>query len=133
MTNQTLTLDEIKKLNDHTIISYILLVFIFIFQFSSKARDVQLKVDEEQINIGNALFWKFLIISQLSKAVQWCMTPYYFDFFSIFHKMNYNNFARLVFISYLSSSILGMIFIGYLNDKKNKKIPCLIYGVLMII
>ena len=133
MTNQTLTLDEIKKLNDHTIISYILLVFIFIFQFSSKARDVQLKVDEEQIKIGNALFWKFLIISQLSKAVQWCMTPYYFDFFSIFHKMNYNNFARLVFISYLSSSILGMIFIGYLNDKKNKKIPCLIYGVLMII
>ena len=133
MTNQTLTLDEIKKLNDHSILSYILLVFIFVFQFSSKARDVQLKVNEEEIKIGNELFWKFLIISQLSKAVQWCMTPYYFDFFSIFHKMNYNNFARLVFISYLSSSILGMIFIGYLNDKKNKKIPCLIYGILMII
>ena len=133
MNNETLTLDEIKKLNDHSIISYILLVFIFIFQFSSKARDVQLKVNEEQIKIGNELFWKFLIISQLSKAVQWCMTPYYFDFFSNFHKMTYNNFARLVFVSYLSSSILGMIFIGYLNDKKNKKMPCLIYGILMVI
>ena len=51
MTNQTLTLDEIKKLNDHSILSYILLVFIFVFQFSSKARDVQLKVNEEEIKI----------------------------------------------------------------------------------
>ena len=130
--NKKNTLEDIKQLNDHSTISYILLFFIFIFQFTSKSKDVMTKVNEEQKKIGDKLFWKYLITIQISKAANWCLTPNYFDFFEKYHKMDYQTFSKFIAISFLSSSFLGTLIIGYLNDRKNKKLPCLIYGLIMI-
>jgi hypothetical protein len=37
----------------------------------------------------------------------------------------------MIAISFLSNLFLGPILVGYMNDKSDKKFPCLLYGVLM--
>ena len=40
--------------------------------------------------------------------------------------------AQLIALSFMSSMVLGPLFVGYLNDRANKKLACLFYGLSLI-
>lgn len=111
----------------------ILMSIIFVFQYFSKSKEVKAKLDPEQKKIGNKIFWKYMIVFQIAKAADWCLGPFVYEFFEKYHQLNIEVTGKLMAVSFLSNLFLGPSLVGYLNDKSDKKFPCLLYGVLLTI
>jgi MFS transporter, MFS domain-containing protein family, molybdate-anion transporter len=109
----------------------ILFSAIFIFQYFTKAKEIGANLDPEQKKIGDKIFWKYMIVFQISKAADWCLGPYVFEFFESYHRLNIEWIGRLMALSFLSNLFLGPLLVGYLNDKSDKKFPCLLYGLIL--
>lgn len=124
---------DIKPKDENTTLYIILLSFIFLFQFISKSKDVSTPSTPEQKSKSNKLFWKFLIVIQIAKTVQWCITPYHFEFFSDYHSLSNASIAKYMSLSFMSSSLFGTLISGYLNDRENKTISCICFALSMII
>lgn len=124
---------DIKPKDENTTLYIILLSFIFLFQFISKSKDVNTPSTPEQKSKSDKLFWKFLIIIQIAKTVQWCITPYHYEFFSEYHSLSNASIAKYMSLSFMSSSLFGTLISGYLNDRENKTISCLCFALSMII
>lgn len=107
----------------------ILLSAIFFMQYFSKAKEVNVNLDIEEKKKGDKIFWKYIIVFQLAKAADWCLGPYSFEFFEIIHRLNAEAIGKMMAISYLSSLFMGPLLIGYLNDKSDRKFPCILYGI----
>ena len=83
----------------------ILFSAIFIFQYFTKAKDIGSNFDPEQKKIGDKIFWKYMIVFQISKAADWCLGPYVFEFFESYHRLNIEWIGRLMALSFLSNKI----------------------------
>ena len=132
MENSTSTSDNTSK-NENSMLYFVLLGFIFFFQYFSKSKEVLTKFDPVQKKIGDKLFWKFLIVLQLGKCAQWALSPYHFEFFESYHHYSHSTIAKLMALSFLSSSFIGTVIAGYINDNKKKSRACGLYGVTMIL
>jgi hypothetical protein len=109
----------------------ILLSLIFIFQYFSKVKEVQKSLNPEQKAKGSNIFWRYIIVFQLSKAADWCLGPFVYEFFEGYHGLSTDSIAKMIAISFMSNLFFGPFLIGYLNDKSDKKFPCVLYGILL--
>lgn len=109
---------------------------IFIFQFFSKFKENLTKVDdfpEEERKKGHSLLLKYILVFESAKAADWCLGPFVFEFFQNFHSLTLAEIGKLQALSFTSNLFLGPFLVGFLNDKTNKKIPCLLYSIVLII
>jgi MFS family permease len=111
----------------------ILFTILFTFQYFTKASEVRANLDATQKQLGDKIFWKFILSYQFAKAADWCLGPYVFEFFEKYHHLSMDWVAKMMAISFLSSLILGTLLVGYINDKSDKKFPCVLFGILTII
>ena len=109
----------------------ILLTLIISIQYFCKTREMRANLDPDQKKVGERIFWNYIIVIQLAKAADWCLGPYLYEFFERYHRLNIQSGSSMIAISFLSNLFLGPILVGYINDKSDKKFPCLLYGVLM--
>jgi MFS family permease len=109
----------------------ILLILIFVFQYFSKAKEIQKSLNPEQKAKGDKVFWRYLIVFQLAKAADWCLGPFVFEFFESYHGLTADSIGKMIAISFFSNLFFGPFLIGYLNDKSDKKFPCILYGLLL--
>ena len=100
-------------------------------QFLSKQKERSQKLDENESKKANKIFWKFIIIYQISKGADWCLGPFVYEFFNTYHGLKTEAIAKMLAISFASNLFMGPLIIGYLNDQKNKKIPCILFGILL--
>jgi predicted MFS family arabinose efflux permease len=110
----------------------ILLSFIFFMQYFAKSKEVAANLEPNEKAKADRIFWKYIIVFQLAKAADWCLGPYVFEFFEKVHKMNTETIGKMIAISFMAGLFLGPLLVGYLNDKSDKKFPCILYGVMMI-
>jgi len=106
-----------------------LLSLIFTFKFFSKAKEQSQNMDNVKLAHANKIYYKYLICFQLAKAADWCLGPFMYEFFQSYHSLKTEMFAKLVALSFLSSLFMGPFLVGYLNDKSDKKLPCIVFGV----
>jgi predicted MFS family arabinose efflux permease len=109
----------------------VLLCLIFFFQYFSKAKEIQKSLNPEQQAKASKIFWKYLIVFQLAKAADWCLGPYTYEFFEGYHGLTQDGIAKMLAVSFIANLFFGPSLIGYLNDKCDKKFPCILYGLLM--
>lgn len=107
----------------------ILLCLIFLFKYFSKAKEQSQNLDHQKLKEGNKIYWKYLICFQLAKAADWCLGPFMYEFFQTYHSLKTDMLAKLVALSFISSLFFGPFFVGYLNDKSDKKLPCIVFGI----
>ena len=116
---------------------YLVLCFlIFIFQFFTKFKENTTKVEdypEEDKNKGHNLMVRYILVFQTAKAADWCLGPFVFEFFQNFHGLTIPDIGKLQAFSYLSNLLLGPFLVGYLNDKSNKRISCIIFSIALVI
>ncbi len=72
-----------------------------------------------------------MIVFQIAKSADWCLGPYVYEFFQGYHHLTFEMTARMIGISFLANLFLGPLLVGYLNDKSDKKFPCLLYGIML--
>lgn len=111
----------------HTII----LSLIFTFKYFSKSKEQSQNIDKEKLKQANKIYYKYLLCFQLAKAADWCLGPFMYEFFQSYHMLKTEMFAKLVALSFLSSLFMGPFVVGYLNDKSDKKLPCIVFGVAL--
>ena len=123
--NSSSSSDKINNKNEYTMLSFIILAFIFIFQYSSKVEDIKKNLilsndisKKSQIDSTNYIFWKYLILSQLTQGI----------FLTINIKNNSLNIYS--FIISIISCFLFLLFFGKKICDKNKGI--FIYGILLL-
>ena len=104
----------------------ILISLIFLFKYLSKSKEQGEKLDPVKLQKGYKIYWKYLICFQTAKAADWCLGPFMYEFFQSFHSLQTETLAKLVALSFFSSLFMGPLLVGYLNDKSNKKFPCII-------
>jgi hypothetical protein len=109
----------------------ILLCLIFIFQYFTKAKEIRSPLNPEQKAKGSNIFWRYIIVFQLAKAADWCLGPFVYEFFENYHGLATDSIAKMIAISFLSNLFFGPFLIGYLNDKSDKKFPCILHGILL--
>lgn len=107
------------------------ITFIFIMQFLTKQKDQKSNLDPDQMKKANKIFWKFLTVYQLSKGADWCLGPFVYEFFNKYQGLNVELIGKLIAISFASNLMMGPLLIGYLNDQKNKKVPCVLFGICL--
>jgi len=90
-------------------------------------------LDFNEIEIGKDLKFRYMIVYLFAKATDWCFCPFIYEFYFKFHHLQLDLIAKLVAISFLSSYLLGPLIIKIINDRKNRKFSCLVYGVFIII
>lgn len=129
VSNDFFTLEANYRLAPHMVI----LALMFICQYFSKSKEVRSNLNEQEKKKADRIFWKYLIVYQIAKAADWCLGPYVFEFYQTYHSLKQDSIAKLMAISFMSSLFLGSFLVGYLNDRSNKKIPCVLYGIVMII
>jgi len=124
--------------NSYKTLPHIILFFIiFIAQFFSRRKEIQNSTkDEEKLNpteleYGKKLQLRYILVFQISKAADWCLGPFVFDFFMSYHELPVKEIAHFIAISYMASFFLGPTVVGYLNDLDNKKVSCIIYGIVI--
>lgn len=115
------------KYSMHTI----LLSLIFTFKYFSKTKEQSQNMDKDKLNQANKFYYKYLLCFQLAKAADWCLGPFMYEFFQDYHLLKTEVLAKLVALSFLSSLFMGPFVVGYLNDKSNKKLPCIVFGVAL--
>jgi hypothetical protein len=123
----TTSLNNINK-NEYTTLSFILLAFIFLFQYSSKTEEIKNNMilsndlsKKKQINIANYIFWKYLILFQLTNGIHVLLSS------------NIEN-GTLHIYSFIISTIFCFLFLIIYKDKityKNKGI--LFYGIFLLL
>jgi MFS family permease len=111
----------------------ILVTVIFVFQYFSKAKEVNSNLDPAQKKVADKLFWKYMIVFQIAKAADWCLGPFVFEFYEKYHHLKADTIAKMIATSFMSGLFLGPTLVGYLNDKSDKKFPCILYGVVLSI
>ncbi len=111
----------------------ILFTILFTFQYFTKASEVRADLDKNQKKLGDKIFWKFIISYQFAKAADWCLGPYVFEFLEKYHQLSMDWVTKILAISFLSSLVLGTLLVGYINDKSDKKFPCVLFGILMVL
>ncbi len=112
----------------------ILCVLIFIFQFFSKLKENLTKLEdfpEADRSKGHRLMLKYITVYEFAKAADWCLGPFVFEFFHNYHSLNNSQIAQLQALSFTSNLFLGPFLVGFLNDKTNKKIPCLLFSCVL--
>ena len=133
LNNDIVPIDNSYKTIPHVV----LFLIIFIAQFVSKRKEIQNsakeddKMNSEQLELGKKLQYRYIMVFQISKAADWCLGPFVFEFFMSYHNLPVNEIAHYIAISYISSFFLGPTIVGYLNDLRNKKISCIIYGFVI--
>jgi len=122
------------SLSYKTIPHFILFFIIFVTQLISKKKEADINdaTQSKEIEKGTNLQIRFLIIYHFAKAADWFIAPFIFEFFETYHALPINRIAQLISVSFISGAILGPFFVGYLNDKANKKIACLFYGIALM-
>ena len=118
--------DNLSNSGEYTKLSFIILVFIFLFQYYSKTEEIKIYMSfsndplkKPQINSSNHLFWKYIILSQLAQGIL---------FFLINNIKNVSlDVYSLVIITI--SSFLFLILVEKMISLKNKKIEA--YGFLL--
>jgi len=128
MSNDPFNLESNYKYTPHMVI----LSLLFIFQYFSKSKEVRANLNEVEKKKADKLFWKYIIVYQLAKASDWCLGPFVFEFYETYHELKYESIAKLMAVSFMSSLFLGSTIVGYLNDSRNKKLPCILYGIILI-
>ena len=119
--------DIVNNKNDYTMLSFILLAFIFIFQYSSKAEEIKINMvlsndqsKKSQINLTNYLFWKYLILYQLTHGIIYFLTN------------NINNLS-LNYYYFFISILLSFSFILFFGKQIFNKNKCiLVYGIILL-
>jgi hypothetical protein len=111
----------------------VILVLMFLFQYFSKSKEVRSNLNELEKKKADKIFWKYLCVYQVAKASDWCLGPFIFEFYENYHNMNHESIAKLMAVSFISSLFLGSLCVGYLNDLSNKKVPCVLYGLVLIV
>lgn len=112
----------------------ILCLLIFFFQFFAKFKENLTKLEdfpEVDRSKGHKLLLKYIIVFEFAKAADWCLGPFVFEFFQNYHSLNNSQIAQLQALSFTSNLFLGPFLVGYLNDKTNKKIPCLLFSCVL--
>ncbi len=107
----------------------ILLSLIFFFKYFSKAKEESKNMDKDKLSSANKIYYKFLICFQLAKAADWCLGPFMYEFFQSYHGLRTDLLAKMVALSFFSSLFMGPFIVGYLNDKSDKKLPCILFGI----
>ena len=129
MSDDTFNLSANYKFTPHMVI----LAMMFFFQYFCKSNEVRSNLNELEKKKADKIFWKYLFVYQVAKASDWCLGPFIFEFYENYHNMNHESIAKLMAISFMSSLFIGSICVGYLNDLSNKKVPCVLYGVVLIV
>lgn len=109
----------------------ILISVIFLSQFYSKRVEATSELNLNNKKKADRLFWKYIIIFQLAKASDWCLGPFIHEFFNDYHGFNVEISAKMIAIAFASSLFSGSSIIGYLNNGKNKKIPMILYCIVL--
>jgi hypothetical protein len=122
---------EKKELNVKYSLHMILLSLIFTFKYFSKSKEHSQKIDKDKLSQANKIYYKYIICFQLAKAADWCLGPFMYEFFQSYHFLQTEMLAKLVALSFLSSLFMGPFVVGYLNDKSDKKFPCIVFGVAL--
>ena len=133
--------DEIIQLNPLEInMRYppyiILLTIIFVLQILTKQKEDKIKKEtytDDHKSIARNFSIRYIIILHLAKAADWAINPYIFEFFRSRRYIQSHQIGNLLIISFFSNLFLGPSLIAYIIDKSNKKIPCLIYCIVMMI
>jgi len=107
----------------------VLLSLIFFFKYFSNSQQQSKQMDKAKLHQANKLYYKFLLCFQMAKAADWCLGPFMYEFFQSYHLLEPEILAKLVALSFLSSLFFGPFVVGYLNDKSDKKLPCIVFGV----
>lgn len=117
-------IDNNTDKNDNTVLSFILLSLIFVFQYCSKVNDVKLNmtlITEEkkaQIKLTDKIFWKYLVFSQISQFIN----------FYFFYNSNSN---ILHFSNFIISFLLSFTYIIFFSKKMSSK-SVLLNGMLLL-
>ena len=117
-------IDNNMDKNDNTVLSFILLSLIFVFQYCSKVNDVKLNmtlITEEkkaQIKLTDKIFWKYLVFSQISQFIN----------FYFFYNSNSN---ILHFSNFIISFLLSFTYIIFFSKKMSSK-SVLLNGMLLL-
>jgi Sugar-tranasporters, 12 TM len=109
----------------------ILLSLIFFFKYFSKAREESQNLNPEKKMQANRIYYRYLICFQLAKAADWCLGPFMYEFFQTYHNLKTEMLAKLIALSFFSSLFMGPFIVGYLNDKSDKKFPCMVFGIAL--
>jgi predicted MFS family arabinose efflux permease len=109
----------------------ILISCIFVFQYLTKRSDVIINLNEEHKKKGDRLSLKYLILFQFAKSCDWCLGPFLHEFFTSYHGFGVEDTAKMVAVSFGTSLFIGPSLIGYLNDGTNKKIPMVLYTIVL--
>lgn len=113
---------------------FVLCGFIFVFQFAAKLKENLTKVEEfpeEDRKKAHRLMLKYIFCFECAKAADWCLGPFVYEFFGKYHELDRSHIAKLQALSFTSNLLMGTFFVGYLNDKTNKKIPCLLFSAIL--
>jgi hypothetical protein len=105
-----------------------LLSSIFFFKYFTKAKEINKNHDKEKLSNANRIYYKYLFCFQLAKAADWCLGPFMYEFFETYQLMKPEMVAKLMALSFAASLFMGPLIVGYLNDKADKKLPCMIFG-----
>jgi hypothetical protein len=125
--NNSTKTNNVNNKNEYTMLSFTLIAFIFIFQYSSKAEEIKTNmilsndpIKKSQINSTNYLFWKYLIVYQLTRGIIYCLT-------NINKNISFNYYS---FIFGILVSFSFILFFGKQIFNKNKSV--LAYGMLLL-
>ena len=113
--------------NEYTILSFIILIIIFLFQYSSKTEDIKMNIafsndpiKKSQINSANYIFWKYIILSQLSQGIY------------IFLTSNLNNEILNIY-SFILSILLSFLFLTLFKNKLSiNHNEIFVYGIFLL-
>lgn len=122
-------MDQINEHNFKYTPHIILLSMIFFFKYISKAKDEIKNHDKEKLANANKIYYKYVFCFQLAKAADWCLGPFMYEFFETYQEMRPEMVAKLMALSFCASLFMGPLIVGYLNDKSDKKLPCMVFGV----
>jgi len=116
-----------QQLNIESTPQILLISCIFLFQFINKRKEITTELKTEDKSFADSLFWKYIIIFQLAKACDWCLGPFSHDLLSDYHGLDLALIGKLSAVYYSTNLLFGPTIVGYLNDHKNKRLPCLVF------
>lgn len=115
-------------------IALCLLIFVLKFFARNKEKSSILhEFQEEDKKKRQWLMIKYLVIFNAAKAADWCLGPFVFELFQKYHGLTISHIGKLQALSFSSNIILGPFFVGFLNDRANKKTPLLLFSVLLLL
>lgn len=119
--------DKINNKKDYSVLSFIILTFIFLFQFSSKTQEIQLNMNlsndeskNSQNSSTNYIFWKYIILSQLSQSINFFLSNNIKN-----TSLNIHSFIIIIILSLIFSILFSKKLTG--NNQGN-----FYYGIFIL-